>query len=143
MQKENKLGTEDIKTLLISLSLPAIIGQLVSLIYNLVDRMYIGHIPEIGGDALTGVGVTAPLLIIISAFAALIGIGGAPRASIKMGEGDNEAAEEIMGNCFISLIGISIILTILFFIFNEELLILFGASPNTLPYAIEYMNIYT
>lgn len=143
MQKENKLGTEDIKTLLISLSLPAIIGQLVSLIYNLVDRMYIGHIPEIGGDALTGVGVTAPLLIIISAFAALIGIGGAPRASIKMGEGDNEAAEEIMGNCFISLIGISIILTILFLIFNEKLLILFGASPNTLPYAIEYMNIYT
>ena len=143
MHKENKLGTKDIKSLLISLSLPAIIGQLVSLIYNLVDRMYIGHIPEIGGKALTGVGVTAPLVIIISAFAALIGMGGAPKASIKMGEGDNRAAEEIMGNCFVSLIGISIILTILFLIFNKKLLILFGASPNTLPYALEYMNTFS
>ena len=120
MYEENRLGTENVKSLLFSLSLPAIMGQLVSLIYNLVDRMYIGHIPEIGGDALTGVGVTAPLLIIISAFAVLIGMGGAPRASIKMGEKDNKGAEEIMGNCFISLIVISIILTVLFLIFNEN-----------------------
>jgi putative MATE family efflux protein len=143
MYEENRLGTENVKSLLFSLSLPAIMGQLVSLIYNLVDRMYIGHIPEIGGDALTGVGVTAPLLIIISAFAVLIGMGGAPRASIKMGEKDNKGAEEIMGNCFISLIVISIILTVLFLIFNEKLLIMFGASENTLPYALEYMKIYT
>ncbi|MGN9163940.1 MATE family efflux transporter [Tissierellaceae bacterium HCP3S3_D8] len=143
MQKENRLGVENVKSLLFSLAIPAIIGQLVSLLYNMVDRMYIGHIPEIGGDALTGVGVTAPLLIIISAFSALIGIGGAPRASIKMGEKDDEGAEKIMGNCFVSLIGISIILTILFLIFNEKLLVLFGASEKTLPYALEYMQIYT
>lgn len=143
MSKENRLGTENVKSLLFSLALPAIIGQLVSLIYNMVDRMYIGHIPEIGGDALTGVGVTAPLLIIISAFSVLVGMGGAPKASIKMGEKDNEGAEEIMGNCFITLIVISVILTVFFLIFNEKLLIMFGASEKTLPYALEYMRIYT
>lgn len=143
MAKKNPLGTENVKSLLFSLAIPAIIGQLISLLYNMVDRMYIGHIPEIGGDALTGVGVTAPLVIIISAFSVLVGMGGAPRASIKMGEKDNEGAEEIMGNCFVALIGISIILTVLFLIFNEKLLIMFGASEKTLPYALEYMKIYT
>ncbi|SHI08729.1 MATE family efflux transporter [Sporanaerobacter acetigenes] len=143
MSEKNRLGTEDVKKLLFSLAIPAIIGQLISLLYNLVDRMYIGHIEGIGGEALTGVGVTAPLLIIIAAFSVLIGMGGAPRASIKMGEKDNEGAEEIMGNCFVSLIGMSIVLTILFLLFNEKLLILFGASEKTLPYALEYMQIYT
>lgn len=143
MSDKNRLGTEDVKKMLFSLAIPAIIGQLISLLYNLVDRMYIGHIEGIGGEALTGVGVTAPLLIIISAFSVLIGMGGAPRASIKMGEKDNEGAEEIMGNCFVSLIGMSIVLTILFLLFNEKLLILFGASEKTLPYALEYMQIYT
>ena len=143
MSEKNRLGTEDVKKLLFSLAIPVIIGQLISLLYNLVDRMYIGHIEGIGGEALTGVGVTAPLLIIIAAFSVLIGMGGAPRASIKMGEKDNEGAEEIMGNCFVSLIGMSIVLTILFLLFNEKLLILFGASEKTLPYALEYMQIYT
>ncbi|MFX0548170.1 MATE family efflux transporter [Hathewaya histolytica] len=143
MTEINRLGKENVKRLLFSLAIPAIIGQLVSLLYNMVDRMYIGHIPEVGGNALTGVGVTAPLLIIISAFSVLIGMGGAPRASIKMGEKDDKAAEEIMGNCFITLIVISVILTAFFLIFNEKLLILFGASENTLPYALEYMKIYT
>ncbi|MBW4827466.1 MAG: MATE family efflux transporter [Clostridiaceae bacterium] len=143
MNEKNRLGTENVKSLLFSLAIPAIIGQLITLVYNMVDRMYIGHIAEIGGDALTGVGVTAPLLIIISAFAVLVGMGGAPRASIKMGEKDSQGAEEIMGNCFVSLIGISIVLTILFLIFNEKLLIMFGASQKTLPYALEYMKIYT
>ncbi|WP_416198466.1 MAG: Multidrug export protein MepA [Sporanaerobacter sp.] len=143
MSDKNRLGTEDVKKLLFSLAIPAIIGQLVSLLYNMVDRMYIGHIKGIGGEALTGVGVTAPLLIIISAFSVLIGIGGAPRASIKMGEKDYEGAEKIMGNCFVSLIGISIVLTILFLLFNEKLLIWFGASEKTLPYALEYIEIYT
>lgn len=143
MNEKNRLGTENVKSLLFSLAIPAIIGQLITLVYNMVDRMYIGHIAEIGGDALTGVGVTAPLLIIISAFAVLVGMGGAPRASIKMGEKDSQGAEEIMGNCFVSLIGISIVLTILFLIFNEKLLIMFGASEKTLPYALEYMKIYT
>lgn len=143
MEERNPLGTENVKSLLFSLAIPAIIGQLVSLLYNMVDRMYIGHIPEVGGNALTGLGVTAPLLIIISAFSVLVGMGGAPRASIKMGEKDNKSAEEIMGNCFITLIVISVILTIFFLIFNEKLLVLFGASEKTLPYALEYMKIYT
>ncbi|MBP2025808.1 MATE family efflux transporter [Peptoniphilus stercorisuis] len=141
--EKNKLGTENVKSLLISLAIPAIIGQLVSLIYNIVDRIYIGRISDIGSTALTGVGVCAPLLIVISAFAVLVGIGGAPRASIKMGEDKKDEAEDILGNCFITLVLISAILTILFFIFNERLLILFGASEKTLPYALEYMNIYT
>ncbi len=143
MTKDNKLGTENIKKLLFSLALPAIIGQIVNLLYNLVDRIYIGHIPGIGGDALTGVGVTAPLLIVISAFAQLVGMGGAPRASIKMGEKDDEGAEKIMGNCLSTLIIISIILTGFFLIFNKKLLLMFGASEKTLPYALEYMQIYT
>lgn len=141
--EKNKLGTENIKRLLFSLALPAIIGQMVSLLYNIVDRIYIGHIKDIGGLALTGVGVTAPILLIISAFAVLVGMGGAPRASISMGKKDNDAAEKIIGNCFTTLIGISILLSIFFLIFNEKLLMLFGASENTIEYALEYMNIYT
>ena len=141
--EENTLGTRDVKELLVSLALPAIIGQLVSLIYNLVDRMYIGHIPEVGGDALTGVGVAAPVLIIIAAFAALIGMGGAPRAAIKMGEKDKAGAEQIMGNSLGSLLILSAIITIFFSMFNEKLLVMFGASEKTLPYALEYMRIYT
>lgn len=104
--------------------------------------MYIGHIPEIWGDALTGVGVTTTILIIISAFSVLIGMGGTPRASIKMGEKDNKGAEEIMGNCFITLIVMSVILTAFLLMFNEKLLIMFGASAKTLSYALEYENIY-
>ena len=141
--EKNKLGTENIKGLLFSLALPAIIGQMVSLLYNIVDRIYIGHIKDIGGLALTGVGVTAPILLIISAFAVLVGMGGAPRASIAMGKKDNDAAEKIIGNCLTTLIGISILLSIFFLIFNEKLLMLFGASENTIEYALEYMNIYT
>lgn len=143
MIEENRLGTENIKSLLFSLAMPAIIGQLVSLLYNMVDRMYIGHIPKIGGDALTGIGVTAPILIIISAFSVLVGMGGAPIASIKMGEKDDKGAEKIIGNCFVALIIMSIILTGFLMIFNEKLLIMFGASEKTLPYALEYMKIYT
>lgn len=143
MAEENKLGTENIKKLLFSLALPAIIGQLVSLLYNMVDRIYIGHIPVIGGEALTGVGVTAPLITAIAAFAALVGMGGAPRASIKMGEKDDKGAEEIMGNSFITLIILAVVLTLFLLVFNEKLLLMFGASEKTLPYALEYMQIYT
>lgn len=143
MNQENRLGTQDIKSLLISLAIPAIIGQVITLAYNIVDRIYIGHIKDIGSLALTGVGLCAPLLIIMSAFAVLIGIGGAPRASIKMGEGKKEDAERIIGNCFSFLILMSIILTIVFLVFNEKLLILFGSSKNTIKYSLEYMNIYS
>ncbi len=142
MSRINKLETGNIKRLLFSMALPAIIGQLVSLIYNVVDRIYIGHIEGIGGDALTGVGVTMPLLIVVSAFAILIGMGGAPLASIKMGEKNNEAAENIMGNSLASLILLSIIIMALLYTFSEKLLVLFGASPTTLPFAMDYMKIY-
>lgn len=143
MEEQRDLGKDKIGGLLIALAGPAIVAQLVNLLYNMVDRIFIGHIPNIGGDALTGVGVTAPLVIIISSFAALIGMGGAPRVAIKMGQGNKKEAEEILGNSFLMLALASILLTVFFLIFNERLLLAFGASQVTLPYALDYMNIYT
>lgn len=139
----NKLGVGNIKKLFFSMALPAIIGQLVSLLYNLVDRIYIGHIPEVGGTALAGVGVTAPIIIIISAFAYLIGVGGAPLASIKMGQGSNKHAERIMGNAFFALIILSLGIMAVILVFMDDILYLFGASETTFYYAKEYMTIYT
>ena len=141
--KEDKLGTDKIGKLLFALAIPSITAQIINVLYNVVDRIYIGHIPEVGATALTGVGVTFPLIMIISAFASLIGMGGAPRAAIMMGKGKNDSAEEILGNSVISLGIISIILMVFFLIFNNKLLLLFGASENTLSYASSYMNIYT
>ena len=142
MSKEVDLGKEPIGHLLLILALPSITSQVANALYNMVDRMYIGHIPEIGSAALTGVGVCFPLIMIISAFAYLLGMGGAPRASICMGRKDNKGAEKIMGNCFSSLIIVSIILTAVVLIFQEPLLYLFGASENTIGYAKEYITIY-
>ncbi len=142
MSKEVDLGREPVRHLLFILAVPAITSQLVNALYNMVDRMYIGHIPEIGASALTGVGVCFPLIMIISAFAYLLGMGGAPRASILMGKQDNKGAEKIMGNCFFALIIVSIILTVLVLIFKRPLLMLFGASENTIGYAESYMSIY-
>ena len=142
MSKEVNLGEEPIGKLLLILALPAIISQIVNALYNMVDRMYIGHIPEVGAVALTGVGVCFPLIMIVSAFAYLFGVGGSPRASIFMGRKDNETAEKILGNCFISLIIVSIILTLIMLIFKEPLLYLFGASENTITYASNYITIY-
>ena len=142
MSKEVDLGKEPIGHLLLILALPSITSQVVNALYNMVDRMYIGHIPEIGSAALTGVGVCFPLIMIISAFAYLLGMGGAPRARICMGRKDNKGAEKIMGNCFSSLIIVSIILTAVVLIFQEPLLYLFGASENTIGYAKEYITIY-
>lgn len=142
ISKEVDLGKEPIGHLLLILALPSITSQVVNALYNMVDRMYIGHIPEIGSAALTGVGVCFPLIMIISAFAYLLGMGGAPRASICMGRKDNKGAEKIMGNCFSSLIIVSIILTAVVLIFQEPLLYLFGASENTIGYAKEYITIY-
>lgn len=140
--KENELGTKSIGKLLFSLALPAITAQIVNVLYNMVDRMYIGHIPKIGASALTGVGVTLPLIMIISAFAALVSMGGAPRASIMMGKGDKDTAERILGNCATGLVCVSVILTVLIFIFGKNLLLLFGASENTIGHAWDYMSIY-
>ena len=136
------LGKEPIGKLLLRLALPTVAAQLINMLYNIVDRIYIGHIPEIGAKALTGVGVCMPLILIVSAFAALVGYGGAPRASIAMGRKDNEAAEKILGNCFTVQILISVILTVVLLIWNRDFLMAFGASENTIEYGVRYMSIY-
>ena len=142
MSKEVDLGNEPIRHLLLVLAVPAITSQVVNALYNMVDRMYIGHIPEVGSTALTGVGVCFPIIMIISAFAYLMGMGGAPRASIYMGKKDNDTAEKILGNSFSALILSSVILTVTVLLFKEPLLYLFGASENTISYAKSYMTIY-
>jgi putative MATE family efflux protein len=141
-QSSNMLGTAPIGKLLFSLALPSITAQLVNMLYNIVDRIYIGHIPDIGSVALTGVGITFPIITLISAFSSLIAMGGAPRASIAMGEGNPERAERIMGNCFSALLFLSVVLTVIFTVFQKPILWAFGASENTIGYASDYMHIY-
>lgn len=136
------LRTEPLGGLLLKLALPTVAAQLINMLYNIVDRIYIGHIPEIGATALTGVGVCMPLIMIVSAFAALVGYGGAPRASIFMGKQDKESAEKTLGNCFVLQILISVVLTIVLLIWNRDFLMAFGASENTIEYGVNYMNIY-
>lgn len=141
-QDDEMLAKEPVGKLLVKLAVPTVTAQLINMLYNIVDRIYIGHIPDIGADALTGVGVCMPLIMIVSAFAALVGYGGAPRASIFMGKGDKESAERTLGNCFILQIIISVILTAVLLIWNRDFLLAFGASENTIGYAVDYMNIY-
>lgn len=136
------LGTEPIGKLLLRLALPTLAAQIINMLYNIVDRIYIGHIPHVGAAALTGVGVCMPLIMIVSAFAALVGYGGSPRASIYLGKKDAESAEKILGNCFTMQILVSLILTAVLIIWNRDLLLAFGASENTIPYANNYMNLY-
>lgn len=142
MSKEVDLGKEPVKHLLFVLAVPAISSQVVNALYNMVDRMYIGHIDEVGSAALTGVGICFPIIMIISAFAYLVGMGGAPRASIFMGKGDRGKAEKIMGNCFSALVLVAVLLTAVTLVFKEPLLYLFGASENTIVYAEDYLTIY-
>lgn len=141
-QKENKLAVMPVGKLLLSLAAPAIAAQIVNLLYNMVDRIYIGHIPEVGSLALTGLGVALPVIMLVAAFAALIGFGGAPRASIAMGKGDYETAEKILGNCVLTLVCLAAVLTAAFFFFAEPILYAFGASEDTIGYAVSYMRIY-
>ena len=136
------LGTEPIGRLMVRLAIPTVIAQLVNMLYNIVDRIYIGHMPGDGSLALTGVGVCLPLIMIISAFAALVASGGAPRASIAMGKGDHDLAEKLLGGCFTLQIVISAILTAVMLIWSRDLLLMFGASENTIGYAADYMRIY-
>ena len=136
------LGTEPIGKLLLRLALPTLAAQIINMLYNIVDRIYIGHIPHVGAAALTGVGVCMPLIMIVSAFAALVGYGGSPRASIYLGKKDVESAEKILGNCFTMQILVSLILTAVLIIWNRDLLLAFGASENTISYANSYMNLY-
>ena len=140
--RTESLGTEKIGKLLYKLSVPTIAAQIINVLYNMVDRIYIGHIPEVGTTALTGVGVTFPIIMIISAFASLISAGGAPRISISLGKNDKETANKILGNSFVALLLISITLTIVILSFSESMLMMFGASNDTISYALDYINIY-
>ena len=143
MEKDKDfLGTEPIGKLLLRLAIPTLAAQLINMLYNVVDRIYIGHIPKVGALALTGVGVCMPLIMIVSAFAVLVGNGGAPRASIYMGQNNKEDAEKTLGNCFATQILVAIVLTIVLLLGNRTFLLAFGASENTISYAAAYMNIY-
>ena len=142
MQKSQNMGTGSIPKLFAQLAIPAVVAQIINLLYNIVDRIYIGHIPEVGASALTGVGLFVPILMLVNAFAMLAGAGGAPLASIAMGRKDNEHAEKIIGNSFSLLLIFAVVLTIGFSIAAPSLLRLFGASDVTLPYALDYARIY-
>lgn len=136
------LGTEPIGKLLLKLAIPTVIAQVVNMLYNIVDRIYIGHIPHTGALALTGLGVCMPIILIVTAFAAFVASGGAPKASIAMGKNDYDEAEKILGNCITLQFIISLSLMIILKFTGKDLLIFFGASKNTLPYAMSYMRIY-
>ena len=142
-KKEADLGNDRIGGLLFKLALPAILAQVINLLYNLVDRMYIGHIPREGSAALTGVGVTMPVIMCISAFAALVSMGGAPRASIMMGKGKQDEAEKILGNCTTMLVVVALFLTGIIQLWGKDILMVFGASNITISYAWNYMQIYS
>lgn len=141
-QKNEFLGTEPIGELLWKLSVPAIAAQLINLLYNLVDRVYIGHIPNTGSMALTGVGVCLPIIMIVSAFAAFVSSGSAPRASIALGAGNHEKAEKILSESFLLQLFVSFVLTVSLLLFHRPLLLAFGASGNTIEFASDYMSIY-
>ena len=136
------LGSAPIGKLLFKLAVPTVVAQLINMLYNVVDRIFIGHMPEVGDLALTGVGVCMPIILIVSAFAALVGSGGAPRASIFMGKKDIDTAERILGACFGLQIVVSLVLTAVLLVWNRALLLAFGASENTIAYATEYMSVY-
>ena len=141
-QAKQDMGTGSIKKLMLQLMIPAVVAQVVNLLYNIVDRIYIGHMAEVGASALTGVGLFTPILMLITAFAMLCGSGGAPRASIAMGRGNDAGAEKILGGCFMLQAIISVILTAVMLLWSREMLLVFGASENTIGFAMDYMSIY-
>lgn len=141
-QQTQDMGTGSVKKLMVRMAVPALVGQVINLLYNIVDRIYIGHIPDIGGVALTGVGLFTPILMLVTAFAMLAGAGGAPRAAIAMGRGQKDEAEQIVGNCFTVLMILAVVLTAVFYVTLSPLIRLFGGSDSTLPYALEYGRIY-
>ncbi len=140
--REKRLGTEPLGKLIFQLALPGIAAQLINVLYNMVDRMYIGHMPEVGATALTGLGVCLPIIVLVSAFSAFAGMGGAPLAAIQLGRGDKGKAEKILGNAVTLLLICSLVLTVFFSIFKEPILYAFGASDETIVYALSYLDIY-
>ena len=141
-QYEERLGTDRMLPLVLRMAFPAVAAQLVNLLYTLVDRIYIGHIPGIGTDALAGVGVTSSIIILISAFSSIVGGGGAPLAAIALGSGDRHRASKILGNGFVLLVAFAVVTSFIAYVFMESILGMIGASPHTLPYAVEYLSIY-
>ena len=143
MRRTNNLGSDPIFPLVCRLAVPTMLAQFVSVLYSVVDRMYIGNIPEVGAQALAGVGVCGPIVTLLSSFATLVGLGGSPIMAMRMGEGNQEEAKRILSNCFMLLTGLSVVLTTLFLLSKDQLLMWFGASPATFGYADTYMTIYT
>lgn len=143
MKLTNDLGKDSVLQLVFKLAIPSMLAQLINLLYSIVDRMYIGRIPDIGSVALSGVGVCGPLVTFLSSFGTLIGLGGSILFAISMGEENKERAKKILANSFLSLSIISIVLTLLFLIFKNKLIMMFGASSTTFPYANTYLTIYT
>ena len=143
MKKEKDLGSGPVFRLVLGLAVPTMLAQLVSVLYSIVDRMYIGNLPEIGSVALAGVGVCGPIVTLLTSFATLVGLGGSPLMAMRMGQGRLEDAKKILNNCFMTLAALSLVLTALFLLLKDHLLMWFGASPNTFPYANTYMTIYT
>ena len=140
--QDNILDFMPVPKAFLKLAVPAVAAQLINILYNLVDKMFIGHIPEVGKQALAGVGVTTPVILAISAFAALVSMGGAPKASIFLGKGDTVQAEKVVGSCTWMLLLLSVFLTVLMLAFGRPVLLLFGASEDTISFAVSYMNIY-
>ena len=141
-KRENDLGRDPIGKLLLRLALPSVTAQLVNALYNIVDRIYIGHIEEVGDLALTGLGVCFPVIMFVSAISALVGMGGGSRAVVRMGEGKEDQANAILGNCTALLITLSVLVTAFFLAVKEPMLLLFGATADTLPFASDYLTIY-
>ena len=143
MKKEKDLGGAPIFSLVLGLAVPTMLAQLVSVLYSIVDRMYIGNLPGIGGEALAGVGVCGPIVTLLTSFATLVGLGGSPLMAMRMGQGRKEEAQKILNNCFMTLAALSLVLTVLFLLLKDHLLMWFGASANTFPYANTDLTIYT
>lgn len=139
---EERLGTDPMLRLIFRMALPAVAAQFVNLLYAIVDRVYIGHIPGIGTDALAGVGVTMSIVILISSFSAIVGAGGAPLAAIALGQGNRERAGKILGNGFVLLLLFTVVTSSLAYLFMEPVLLLTGASEHTLGYAEDYLSVY-
>ena len=140
--RERRMATEGIGKLMLSMAIPSVIAQIINILYSIVDRIYIGHIEGVGMEALTGVGVTFPIITLISAFSAFVGVGGAPLASIWLGKGDRKRAETILGNGVTMLAAFTVLLMVVFYAFQRPLLYMFGASDATIDYAVDYISVY-
>ena len=142
IRSDEKLGKERMLPLVFKMALPAVAAQLVNLLYGVIDKIYIGHIEGIGGEALAGVGITTSVIILIAAFSHLVGSGGSPLAAIQLGKGNREEASRILNNGFLMLLFFALVCSVAPLFFMDGMLTLAGAEADTLPYAREYLSIY-